>query len=91
MATLQGELELLKEFRSSKAALDKEIADLKETIQQMELNYKKTSSRMQERFLEEKVSQRDITSTVCVRVVGVFVYHIRTYVCNIHTSVHFYK
>ena len=55
MATLQVELELLKEFRTSKAAMEREMAELNEKMEAMTSEHKGLVSKMEERFMEEKV------------------------------------
>ena len=52
---LQTELELLKEFRTGKSIMEKEIRELKEELEMMEGEHKRMVSKMEERFMEEKV------------------------------------
>ena len=61
---LQTELELLKEFRTSKGQMEKEISELKEEAERMEGEHKRMVSKMQERFMEEKVCT--YISTYCI-------------------------
>ena len=78
---LQTELELLKEFRTSKAQMEKEISELKEEAEMMEGEHKKMVSKMQERFMEEKVCT--YMSTSCIHT------YIRTFEKNIRMHLYF--
>ena len=48
-------MELLKEFRTSKAAMEREMAELNEKMEAMTSEHKGLVSKMEERFMEEKV------------------------------------
>lgn len=55
MSTLQAELELLKEFRTGKVVMEREMAELNDKMDAMASEHKGLVSRMEERFMEEKV------------------------------------
>lgn len=66
VATLQAELELLKEFRTEKVAMEREMGELNDKMDAMASEHKGLVSRMEERFAEEKVGSYNCTYTVSV-------------------------
>ena len=85
VATLQAELELLKEFRTGKVAMEREMGELNDKMDAMASEHKGLVSRMEERFAEEKVGSYVHLCTVSVHL------EYATYMCMyIHTYVHTY-
>lgn len=66
VATLQAELELLKEFRTGKVAMEREMGELNDKMDAMASEHKGLVSRMEERFAEEKVGSYAHLCTVSV-------------------------